>query len=230
MSAAVLSLPIVIGREYMRRDGVIVTAKQPNDAYLANYPGPGGRLAWVGDGEPTGDGGKHAYLTTGRVNRAVSAINDTSFDLVADYVEPATEVAPDGGHPHAALMLFYAKDAALTARPWEGWQSMRNADGEVHPWEQVIGHPQWLVTHLYRRKPRTIRIGEVDVPEPLRVAPAVGTTYFYPNMDSSLPVQRTAWNSPGEDIRLLARGLVHLNEDDAVAHAHALIALTAVKS
>ena len=76
---------------------------------------------------------------------------------------------------------------------------------------------------LIRIAPKTIRIGDMDVPMPMRVAPAVGTAYwvvagYYPDL-----AQFVVWNNGACDISRLKRGLCHLPEAACRTHAEALI-------
>ena len=127
-------------------------------------------------------------------------------------------------HIHAALMLQYAQDAATTDKPWELWEFL-DYDAK---WKVPTGSPIWLEGTQYRRKPRTIRIGEIDIPEPVRNQLQHGESYFVPSIDCGDGcTNRFSWDYDPTDNRLLRQGMVHLTEDAALAHARALIALTA---
>ena len=149
-----LTLPLVVGKKYVRRDGhVVELTKVLNDlSYPFQYTTAGGII-----GNLTEDG-------------RWGFVEDHPYDLVADYIEPAKPK----GHRHAALMALYAQDAAECAAPWTRWER-RQAD---QPWCPCARHPNWRSSTQYRRKPKTIRIGEFDVPEPMREAPPLGTTVF----------------------------------------------------
>lgn len=125
-------------------------------------------------------------------------------------------------HPHAALMAEYAKDAAETDKPWERWEA--SIAGEWHP---LACHPEWLHEVRYRRKPRTIRIGQFDVPEPMREAPKAGAFYFTALVDLKGFSDRYIWRDDSDDFRYLTRGLCHATREAAELHARALISLTA---
>lgn len=77
----------------------------------------------------------------------------------------------------------------------------------------------------YRIKPRTIRIGEYDVPDPIREALEVGDKYWVAKIDSDSP-QEWEWDGDDWDKKWLAKGIVHLTEEDAQLHSKALISLT----
>ncbi|MEG1651930.1 MAG: hypothetical protein RR390_00380 [Hafnia sp.] len=81
----------------------------------------------------------------------------------------------------------------------------------------------------YRIKPRTIKIGDVEVPEPMREAPDVGQTYFVVDLDSDDDYMciESRWDCDNYDERRLMAGICHSSKDAATAHAKALIALTA---
>ncbi len=75
--------------------------------------------------------------------------------------------------------------------------------------------------------PRTIRIGEFDVPEPLRVAPDIGTAIFIPYM-AERGKEYTYWIWSGDDMDVfkLKQGHVHLSKDAAILHTKALLSFT----
>lgn len=124
-------------------------------------------------------------------------------------------------HPHAALMAEYAKDAAETDKPWERWEG--SIAGEWYP---LACHPEWRHGVQYRRKPRTIRIGKFDVPEPMRVAPNPGDVYWVADpATENVYLQR--WDDDVTDNRRFSRGLCHATREAAELHARALISLTA---
>lgn len=55
-------------------------------------------------------------------------------------------------HPHAELMLEYAKDAMETDKPWERWE-WRRSDGDE--WRSsAVCVPTWSTNFQYRRKPK----------------------------------------------------------------------------
>ena len=61
-------------------------------------------------------------------------------------------------HIHAELMLQYAQDASTTDKPWELWEFRFD---EHEKWTALTVNPTWDDDTKYRRKPRTIRIGEI---------------------------------------------------------------------
>lgn len=78
-------------------------------------------------------------------------------------------------------------------------------------------------------QPKTIRIGEFDVPEPLRESPAVGTAVFTPNLVNNDGYLIFNWDSDFTDNRMLCRGLIHKTKESAIIHSKALISLTETK-
>ncbi|MGK8800991.1 hypothetical protein [Acinetobacter seifertii] len=75
----------------------------------------------------------------------------------------------------------------------------------------------------FQLKPRTIFIGEFEVPEPLKEAPAKGSTCSYPSPTVELGVQQFKWNGSKGQLRMLQHGQVHSSFDNAFAHCCALI-------
>lgn len=121
-----LTLPIVVGKKYVRRDGEVITAQQ-DDSFSD--------IAKVGD-EHT------VWKENGKRYRGCLSDQMTPTDLVADYTEPVI------AHPHAEAMMEYAKDAASMAEPWKNWESK----GKFGDWLEVPRHPEWNVEREYRRK------------------------------------------------------------------------------
>lgn len=120
------------------------------------------------------------------------------------------------GHIHAELMAQYAEDAKQHDKPWELWEH-----GDGTEWTNCTSHPSWFKRHLYRRKPRTVKIGEHEVPEPCKF-PVYGQEYFVPILTSEIPIRRT-WVNDYNDRLALASNLVHLDQQSAALHAKALI-------
>ena len=86
-----------------------------------------------------------------------------------------------------------------------------------------------MTAHIaYSREPRTIRIGKIEIPEPVREPLQNGENYFVPAIDcGDYHANRFSWDNDSTDKRLLKQGMVHLTNESALSHAKALIALTA---
>jgi hypothetical protein len=122
------------------------------------------------------------------------------------------------GHIHAELMAQYAEDAKRYDKPWELWQ---HGDGKT--WKDFTNQsPGWHTDIFYRRKPQTIKIGDIEVPEPCKVALEYGQEYFVPDVATE-GASLHSWNGDPEDIHALESKLVHLDRRSAVRHALALI-------
>lgn len=83
-------------------------------------------------------------------------------------------------------------------------------------------------TATFRLKPQLI-IGEHLVPMPEREAPSVGSAYYTSNLFKEDLYQKYGWSNDVHDLRLLERGLVHLNQEAAIAHGEAIVALSTKK-
>lgn len=127
------------------------------------------------------------------------------------------------GHPHAALMAEFAKDAAAMERPWKAWEFFDPGYG----WAECQRIPSWNAASRFRRKPRTIRIGDIDVPEPVREALEAGTAFHIADPTVEMfYLGDYKWSAQRQYSIWLARGLVHLTAEAAAAHGRALCALT----
>lgn len=103
-------------------------------------------------------------------------------------------------------------------------------------WDDIASFPMCFpVTTMdfdnydYRIKPRTIMIGDIEVPEPMRKPPQDGAWVWYVDVSKREAVFSIEWLGAGWQHTLLERGLAHWEQSDAHAYAKALIALTAKK-
>lgn len=124
---------------------------------------------------------------------------------------------------HAKLALIYAQQMAEMDEPWKLWE-YRN----YKEWQQCLGHPSWYDETEYRQIPRTIRIGNFDVPEPMREKPEIDTGYWFVDPGGDEKVLEYVWINDQVDNRLLNRGLMHTTKDAAIIHAKALFSFSEV--
>lgn len=141
--------------------------------------------------------------------------NGTFVGCEPQWAENKTYRLTKQGHPHAALMAEYAKDAAETDRPWERWQFMSSVSGEWHTFRATHGNLSWDESTQYRRKPEAAYTGPIST----------NATYYLANPVSS------GWYSTlysGEvNIKMhQTRGLVFLTPQGAIAHAKAMVCST----
>ena len=129
-------------------------------------------------------------------------------------------------HPHAGLMMKYAEIAQTTDKPWEHFEVRRNKSAV---WEAIYAPMPFYGNMEYRLKPeppKTIRIGEYDVPEPVREPLEDDKEYW--GVDPM--AEEFAWNYKWHNAAFcnlrLRRGLIHLTKEAAVIHAKALLSLT----
>lgn len=82
--------------------------------------------------------------------------------------------------------------------------------------------------HPHRIKPRTIMIGDMEVPEPVRDVREFneGDTYYLPNLSRSKLYDLYIWSGDDVDLRLLKRGLIQKTEEAVLLHAKALIKIS----
>lgn len=125
-------------------------------------------------------------------------------------------------HPHAKIAQEYWKEAETDDEAWKSWEFRKQGQ-----WLPMSSEPMFIPALQYRRRPRTIRIGEYDVPEPLREAPEMGANYWFPSILKEPPtVDSCEWDGAEFDYLLLERSMIHLTEEAAKIHAEALISLT----
>lgn len=126
-------------------------------------------------------------------------------------------------HKHAQLALQYWKEAAEDSEAHKNWEfrSPENNDGQ---WTSITMDPRFRPEFEYRRKPRTIRIGDRDVPEPLRELPKDGVVWMLTlsglKIIEAIPVDEIVY------LKIpLNRGLLFATEEEAKAAAEAILEL-----
>lgn len=122
-------------------------------------------------------------------------------------------------------MRLYYEDACETSEPWKRWECQRS-DGNQKVWVTLTCSPRWDTDYAYRRKPRTIKIGEYDVPEPCRTPLELKTKYWGVSL-AGIGNHAYTWYNDTFDNRCLEAGIVHLSEEAAEIHRNALLSFTA---
>ncbi len=146
------------------------------------------------------------------------------------YEEWCAETAP--------VMAAAGRGEAIQAR-----ETKFNGDGSIfrqNPWIDVGEYwgRNWtylapyddLILTEFRIKPKTIMIGDIEVPEPLREAPEEGTTYYVPQFNSERMYPYTfRYRNDDFDKEVLKIGFMHLTKEAAEQHAKALIKVSGGK-
>ncbi|MDE1493113.1 hypothetical protein, partial [Xenorhabdus bovienii] len=110
-------------------------------------------------------------------------------------------------HIHADLMMEYAKLAQETGRPWEYFE-LKYPDGS---WCSIPDSFAFHEKCTYRLKPRTIKIGENDVPSPVNYKLEVDCSYYVPSIIGTTYLSDShVWINCFSDHLYLDRGLIHL--------------------
>jgi len=86
--------------------------------------------------------------------------------------------------------------------------------------------PTWEEDYEYRLKPKMIKCGDLEFPEPMRVAPEAGSDCWRVCLDYDIYSKRYTWSDCDWDKVSLKRGIYHKTKEAAEQHARALIALT----
>jgi len=98
-------------------------------------------------------------------------------------------------------------------------------------WVRCSDEPTWHTQLDYRIRPRTIRIGEIDVPEPVRSVTSMtyGGKYWTFSILEDDFVTDFIWENDKSDLSLLKAGLIHPTKEAAIEHAKALILVSGGK-
>ncbi|MEQ1967925.1 hypothetical protein ABLA30_13030 [Xenorhabdus nematophila] len=129
-------------------------------------------------------------------------------------------------HIHEDFMMVYGSLSHITNKPWVYFQY---AALDCDLWIDCDKPIAFDSSLRYRFKRRTIKIGNIDVPEPVQEKLNKEQKYFMPylfkrNIDDMYEVG--FWNDDPIELLFLKRGLIHLDRESAVLHAKALINLT----
>ncbi|HAT1526671.1 TPA: hypothetical protein KV183_000722 [Morganella morganii] len=120
-----------------------------------------------------------------------------------------------------------AKAAKIAKTDMEWWRHFEVlAKGTTDNWYQLNSESVFHHDGIYRfvPQPGTIKIGDYEVPEPVRNPLEFGTKYWTADIFSD-PVENS-WCGDSLDLRWLSLGLIHLTSDAAKLHASALASFT----
>ena len=126
---------------------------------------------------------------------------------------------PEQNRIPAGLLTAYERAALGAAK--HGWQRFQNSR-----WLEVLA-PLWDADAIYRAKPAptpTIIVNGIEVPEPVREALKKGQEHWVADGEARKFSFFSMWSGDAFDQRRLKRGLIHLTEEAAVAHAKAMLA------
>ena len=104
-----------------------------------------------------------------------------------------------------------------------GGLNMHMRDGNYY--NEKPDNPKDIIG-MWSDPPKTIRIGEYDVPEPVREPLEKDTEYWIAHFSLAELADSFKWYSDKFDNRVLKNGLIHLTKEAAVIHAKALTSLT----
>ena len=125
-------------------------------------------------------------------------------------------------HPHAEFLRAIADGDSV-----DDWVATINHNGAIYTptyFSDDILHGDLGFT--MSRKPRTVN--GIELPEPMREAPAIGSEYYRIRLSSAQIVVSCVWRDDAHDWRFLKRGLAHSRLYAAETHVSALLSFTEV--
>ena len=167
---------------------------------------------------------RKANLIHGGFNWFQSELGQETWDAII--FKRAFHRMPAAAHPHAGLIMKYAEIAQTTDKPWEHFEVLRNKSAV---WEAIYAPMAFYDNMEYRLKPeppKTIRIGEYDVPDPVREPLEDYKEYWAVDLAAEELAWKYNWNNASFCNLMFRRGLIHLTKEAAVIHAKALLSLT----
>lgn len=133
------------------------------------------------------------------------------------------------GHPAADILQQLAEEARVNPKPWGEFQRRVDPGEKWEDCRSLLSLCWHLANEEVRRRPRTIRIGECDVPVGIQKPPGPRTPYYVAD-PSAVNYQRGDYRWGGSSVletMPLERGLIHLDPESAATHGRALASLTA---
>ena len=130
-------------------------------------------------------------------------------------------------HPHAGLMMEYAKDCLTDSEAWRNWEYRYTSD---EPWKDLNCHPNWFIDRTYRRKPNKVIkkfINGIEVPMHLTEMPKLGETYYCIDSvinigDHRIGADAYEWDNDKTDYALYESNNCFATEEDAQANLEAM--------
>ena len=104
-----------------------------------------------------------------------------------------------------------------------GGLNMHMRDGNYY--NEKPDNPKDIIG-MWEEPPKTIRIGEYDVPEPVRERLEDDKEYWGVDPTAEELAWKYKWNNAFFCNLMFRRGLIHLTKEAAVIHAKALLSLT----
>lgn len=130
------------------------------------------------------------------------------------------------GHKHADLMAKAAKIAKTDMEWWRHFEVL--AKGTTDNWYQLNSESVFHHDGIYRfvPQPGTIKIGDYDVPEPVREVPDDKVSLWV--ADTAHGAMLLTWKGCETDMRMFNCGILHLTKKAAEGHIAALLSFTKV--
>lgn len=72
-------------------------------------------------------------------------------------------------------------------------------------------------------KPKMMLVNGFEVPEPMRVAPAIGSIYYFTDLSCQTYYDYLKLTNENVDLMLIGRGICHATKEAAIAHAKAML-------
>lgn len=120
---------------------------------------------------------------------------------------------------HADLLMSYAIAAQTSETPWENFELRQLENDDWHP---ATGALRFCSTLQYRLKPKTIKIGGIDVPAPEKQPPMQSQQFWIASLNPNSCKSDLWMNDFKPHTDLLKFGCVHLSEENAKIHSNAL--------
>ena len=195
-----LTLPIQVGKKYLRRDGSIIKMVKlsPSCGVICGY-----------------STSSSVFASTGLTSSTIG--NESAWDVVADYIEPTEENHMTQEHSHAHILRWIADGKQVQQKYKIGWETQSAGRTLLSLINNV--HPDY-----FRLVPKTHFINGVECPAPETEALECGAIYWTPSLSERVFYASYIWDDDAVDHRLLSCGLIHLTKEAAIENCKAMLA------
>lgn len=121
-------------------------------------------------------------------------------------------------HPCATLLRWIADNEEIELKQPDGSYHTVNNYGLL----AAIPINAQYEAHLYRIKPKTVRVGKSDIAAPIQKEPPIGTEYWTINQITMPTKHGYTWRGDTHDEQFLQNGMCWLNKEDAALAAKAI--------
>lgn len=128
-------------------------------------------------------------------------------------------------HKYAQVLRWIADGESVEWRfDNSEWEPLMNANITTHTLGLFL-KDQWDGGYEFRLKPRTVTVNGREIAAGAKKPPRSKTTCYLPQLYLDGLVSSFTWSGSISNISAMKKGLVHLDRENAIAHAKAMLGI-----